>query len=171
MSELRTRKFWEEILEANPDFVGFGDPNAETCIISDTFISPPKSDELEISFKLERVSAIWNSLLVSGDVDSMGVNFCPSYAETFIQTLSQFSDRSDLNQTYFFLALSSHFYFESESTWKSKLIEKLTAQRGLIQSFSKIVLVSRFISRVNFEEIFPKATFKNLQIARLQAQE
>lgn len=170
MSKLHTRKFWREILEANPDFVGFGDPNAETCIISDSFISPPQSDQLEISFKLERVSAIWNSLLVSSDVDSMVVNFCPSYAETFIQTLSQFPDRSDLNQTYFFLALSSHFYFESESTWKFKLTEKLASQRSLIRSFSKIILVSRFISRADFEEIFPKGIFKNLHIATLQVQ-
>jgi hypothetical protein len=170
MSELRTRKFWEKILQANPDFVGFGNPNAETCIISDTFIIPPQSDELEISFKLERVSAVWNTLLVSGDVDSMGVNFCPSFAETFIETLSRFPDRSDLDQTYFFLALSSHFYFESESTWKFKLTEKLASQRSLIQSFSKIVLVSRFISRADFEEIFPKGTFKNLHIATLQVQ-
>jgi hypothetical protein len=169
MSELRTRKFWEKILQANPDFVGFGNPNAETCIISDTFIIPPQSDELEISFKLERVSAVWNSLLVSGDVDSMSVNFCPSFAETFIETLSRFPDRSDLDQTYFFLALSSHFYFENETNWKSKLIEKLISHRELIQSFPKIVIVSRFIMKEDFEKFFPKDTILNAQFASLQS--
>ena len=154
MKAERTGFFWKTFFSQNPRFVGFGILAASTVILSDSFLVDPSSDELEVMFQLEKVSATWMEKLTTESSEAGELEFVPGYANYHILSLAEAHSIPNAQPTIFYIPLAGdHLYYENRAVWEKKLRERLQTYQALIQSFPKVYYRSNFISRQEIEEI------------------
>ena len=154
MKTERKGSFWKTFLSQNPRFVGFGNLAASTLILSDSFLVDPSSDELEVMFQLEKVSANWMEKLTAESSVSGEREFVPAYANHYMQSLSEGHSLHSTHQPIFYIPLAGdHLYFENRAVWIKTLRERLLKYQGLIQSFSNVYFRSSYMSTQEIEEI------------------
>lgn len=167
MEQVGSIGFWESLLSINPDFAGFGNPFSEICFLSDAFLIPPMSDELEVSFLLDKVCESWKQWVVKDILTSDITHLIPDFAIYHTYTIkNQFCPNIPI-ESCFFLPLTTHFYFGNELAWKQKVTEKLMVYKELIQSFSKIFLWSRFLNQTDFDKIIMNYSMEKSAFTRL----
>lgn len=154
MKTERTPTFWKSFLSQNPRFVGFGNLDASTLILSDYFLVDPSSDELEVMFQLEKVGAAWAEKLIDETSEARELEFVPAYANHYMQSLSEGHSLPSTQKPIFYIPLAGdHLYFENRAVWIKTLCERLRAYQGLIQSFSNVYCRSSYLSTQEIEEI------------------
>ena len=157
MKTERTPSFWKTFLSQNPRFVGFGNLAASTISVSDAFLVNPSSDELEVMFQLEKVSATWAKKLTDETSEAGELKFVPAYATHYMQSLSEGHSLPSTKKPIFYMPLASdHLYFENRAVWIKTLCERLRAYQGLIQSFSNVYYRSSYLSTQEIEEILQR---------------
>jgi hypothetical protein len=150
----RTHSIWKTFLIQNPRFVGFGNLDANTVILSDAFLVDPSSDEVEVMFQLERVGNTWIEKLTDETSEAGELEFDPTYANYHMLSLSEVHSLPSPQKSIFYIPLADdHLYFENRAVWIKTLRERLQKYQGLIQSFPKVYYPSNFISRQEIEEI------------------
>ena len=150
----RTPSLWKIFFSQNPRFVGFGNLAASTVILSDAFLVDPSSDELEVMFQLEKVSATWAEKLTDETSEAGELEFVPAYANHYMLSLTRAHSLPTTQPSIFFIPLAGdHLYFENRAVWIKTLSERLQEYQGLIQSFSNVYYRSSYLAAQEIEEI------------------